>query len=148
MAAAKRQPARSDPRPRHHDGAANWTRLQDQDSEKHYVYVSLGDIDALAEYPAIGYEREVLTEGGVKPSKGATCKMGEPIEMRGHVLMSISMEEKRRIDQEGPDGNSGWAYADRIDERILDKRGAVRDTLRGLHGYYEMEHNVRPVERL
>lgn len=140
---------RSDPRPRPHDGAASWTRLRNQDPSKHYVYVSLGDPDALAQYEYLGYERELLDADGVQPAVGKTCKPGDVIEMRGHVLMSISREDRARIDQEGPDGQTGWALADRIENAILDKRGAIKDTMRGLHGrYVGMEHDVQGLERL
>lgn len=132
MPAAKLpRPLRKDPKPRHLDGSAVWSRLVDRKDDRHYVYVNKGDPDALATYEAAGYDVEVLKEGGVRPAGGRTCQIGAPIEMRGLVLHSCSMERKRQIELEGIDGDSGQLEADRIEEHIVDRRGF--DPLRGMH---------------
>jgi hypothetical protein len=134
-AAAKvTKPLRKDPKPRHLDGSAVWGLLKNRDPDKHYVYVNKGDAESFATYDAAGYEIETLTQMGVRPAGGKTGKLGEAIEVRGMVLMSISKDRFNEIEQFGVDGNSGQSEADRLEQMILDRRGF--DPLRGQHQRY------------
>ncbi len=129
--AAKLPPLRRDPKPRQLNGSAIWAQLRDRDADKHYVYVNKSDADAMAHYDAAGYEVEYLREGGVRPAGGKTVKLGEPIEMRGMQLMSVTAERAAQIELEGVDGDSGQLEADRVENMIIDRRGY--DPLRGMH---------------
>ncbi len=133
---------RKDPRPRSHDGANTGSRLVNKRPDRHYVLVS-PDAETLGEYRARGFKVEVAEEGGVRFGV-QTTKFGETLEYKSQVLMSLSLEEKAELDQHGEEGDTGWALADRVENAILDKRQAIRDTMRGLHGrYVGMEHDVR-----
>lgn len=134
MPAASKVKPRKDPKPRHLDGSAIWARLKNADPDRHYVYVNKGDPDAMAHYDAAGYEVVTLEPGGVCPAGGKTVRNGEPIEMRGLVLMSVSKERQAQIELEGADGNAGQAEADRIEQLIVDRRGF--DPLRGMHSRF------------
>lgn len=126
---------RQDPPSRPTDGAAAWAQLRKPaGDDQHYVYVYEGDPEHGPDYyKAIGYHPVEYEKGGVRPMAGKTGNSGDQIEMRGHVLMACSKERRAEIEQFGPDGVSGQALADAIDNRILDDRGGI-DHLRGLGG--------------
>ena len=127
-------PFRKDPKPRHLDGSAVWSRLKNEDPNKRYVFVNKGDVEALAEYECAGYEVEVLTEHGVRPMGGRTGKVGEPVEVRGMILHSVSRGRFDEIQMHGMNGNAGQTEADRIEQQIVAKRGF--DPLRGMHSSF------------
>lgn len=140
---------RKDPRPRHLNGSSIWARLKNKDPDKRYVFVSKSDIDAVSHYETAGYEVEVLTAQGVAPMGGKTCQLGDPIEVRGMVLYSVSEERFAEIELMGADGNGGQLEADRIEAMIVDRTGY--DPLRGLHhgGVMRVENQTqRPEQEL
>ncbi len=112
------------------NGSAVWAHLQRRDPSKFYVYVNKADPEAVANYEHLGYEVEVLTKDGVRPVGGRTVQEGQPIEVRGLILYSISMEKHAEIELHGPDGDTGQAGADEIEARIVDRNGRM-DPLRG-----------------
>jgi len=135
---------RKDPRGRTHDGANTGNKLLNRRPDMYYVAVSK-DGEAIGQYEGMGYAIERYEEGGPRFSL-RTVKIGEPIEYRGTVLMSIAQETKDWIDQYGDDGESGWAMADKLEDKILDKSGAQKDLMRGLHGgYVKVIHEVEPL---
>lgn len=135
---------RRDPRPRTHDGANKGVGLINARPDRHYVGVDQHG-GAVGDYQARGYEIEVAEEAGVRWSR-RTCKLGEPLEYMGHVLMSIDIEEYQDIVQHGEHGEGGQKMADQIEAAILDKSGAQRDLMRGLNGgYIRMEHKIEPL---
>ena len=143
----KKPVPRKDPRPRTHDGANTGVKLINRDPAMWYVGVAKGD--AIEEYLNRGYDFVREEEGGVRFSVGKTSKNGEPIEYKGHVLMAISLEAKAYIDEYGEDGETGWAEASKLEEAIVDKRGAQRDLMRGLHGgYVRLQHEVQDLTTL
>jgi hypothetical protein len=121
---------RRDPRPRHINGSAIWSMLTNRDPGKFYVYVNKGDPEALANYEWQGYEVEVLRKDGVRPVGGRTVTEGQPIEVRGMILHSISLERHAELELHGSDGESGQSGADEIESRIIDRSGRM-DPLRG-----------------
>lgn len=142
---AKKSVPRKDPRGRTHDGANTGVKLINRNPDRVYVGAAQGT-GAVDEYLGRGYEIERYEEGGVRFSV-KTAKPGDAIEYKGHVLMSISKEARDYIDQYGEDGESGWAEADKVEAKIIDKRGAQRDLMRGLHGgYVGVEHDVGALE--
>lgn len=151
MAAATRlsknpNPFRKDPKPRHLDGSAAWAKLKNQDPDKHYVFVNKGDLDAMSFYDSVGFDVEVLKENGVRPMGGRTGKIGDPIEVRGMILHSISKERQAEIEMHGADGDSGQADADRIEQDIIDRRGF--DPLRGMHSrFIHLTKEIQAPER-
>lgn len=137
MSAAKRvEPQkRKDPRNRHLDGSATaWTQVINRDPNRHYVLVSVGADEGPDWYESIGYQVDVYGgEKGLKLKGGKVNKtVGEPIEVRGHLLMSCSMERKEEIDRYGADGDSGQEHADEIERRLSLNKSRGRDALRGL----------------
>lgn len=131
MSAAKLPPRKDPVERRTLNGSAIWSHLIDRDETREYVYVNQGDPDAMAHYDAVGYVVETLRPGGVRPAGGRVCKPGEPIVMRGLVLMSISKAEKNRIELEGADGDSGQLMADRIEKQLITQE-LGRDLQRGI----------------
>jgi len=135
---------RSDPRPRTHDGANKGVGLSNARPDRHYVGVDQHG-NAVSDYESRGYEVEIAEEAGVRWNR-RTCKLGEPLEYMGHVLMSIDINEHKRIEREGDHGDGGQELADRIESAILDKSGAQRDLMRGLSGgYVRLENDVKPM---
>lgn len=135
MPAAKLPPRKDPAERRSLNGSAIWSQLIGRKEDRHYVYVNQGDPDAMAEYDSLGYEVEILTEGGVRPMGGRVCKLGEPIVMRGLVLMSIDKAEYARIEMEGADGTGGQLHADRIEQSLITQQ-LGRDTQRGIKDPY------------
>lgn len=140
QAAAKKSDLRSDPKPRHIDGATPWTRLKNRDKNRHYVlanennngeydvgyYLCLAEgLADLGVGPKDGYVVESQREGGPVFVAGSTSrKTGDPIRFRGMVLMSCPMAFKELIDQVGEDGTGGRQAADERD-KLTNRRGAV-----------------------
>lgn len=120
---------RKDPSPRWADGAAPYTRLQNADPQKRYVFVYKPQIE---EYEWLGYEMERRKEGGVKLTIGNKgSSIGDAIEVRGHVLMSIAAEKFEAIKRNGHGGGAlGEKHFDELEKVIL-KEGSV-DPLRGM----------------
>ena len=148
---AEQTERRRDPqkRPPHFDGSADWTRLKNKDPERRYVGIYLSDEDALRRYEGMGYEPCVNTKGGVTWAFGNVAE-GAPLERRGYAIYSISKKRHDEIERFGPDGQSGQAWADEIENRIIDKRKGVLDLLRGSRAgsqYIRAEHNVGELER-
>ena len=83
-------------------------------------------------YESLGYKPVVYEQDGVRPLAGVTCKPGEPIRFRDNVLMCIPIADRERIEQEGPDGNSGQRLTEEFESIMLEKGGM--DLLRGMRG--------------
>lgn len=135
MAAAKRKrPPRKDPRPRHIDGVAPWTRLEGKDPGRRYVWVTMSDEEVVSDYESMGYRVEKASKDGVRPGAGKTCRIGETITMRGMQLMSIGLEEYEQIVEYGPDGNTGQDYLDKVEARLTAQKSAAvrRELMEGL----------------
>ena len=131
---------RKDPVRRHADGAHNVATLRGADPKRKYVLVNLSDLDALGTYEENGYVREVSSPDGVRLfGMRTTVKPGEVITFRGHVLMSIDKKSADEIRLRGAPGmGQGTEPWDRLEKRLLDKRGAARDMLRGIGGARHM----------
>jgi hypothetical protein len=127
---------RRDPKNRHIDASSNsWAAVRNRDPGKHYVLVSnAADDQGPDYYESMGYEVEVYGgANGVSLRGGRSTKeLGSPIEMRGHTLMSCSLERKAEIDQYGADGDAGQELADEVEQRLSLNKGRGRDALRGL----------------
>lgn len=104
--------------------------LTNRSPGKFYVYVNKGDPEAIAQYEWLGYEVEILTKDGVRPVGGRTGQEGQPIEVRGMILHSISHERHAEIELHGSDGDSGQVGADEVESQIIDRTGRM-DPLRG-----------------
>lgn len=84
-------------------------------------------------YQSLGYVVEEARAGGPSLTAGVTSQEGQPIQVRGHILMSCSDQRRLEIEQYGPDGDSGQEQADVVEDAIVD-RSRGRDHLRGLQG--------------
>lgn len=129
-------PVRKDPKPRVYNGEVRGPKLLNRDPKKAYVYVNPADPDAYGLYQSMGYEVERQTEAGVKLAIGATSKNGEAIAYQGQILMSVSLERKAEIDQFGPEGDTGTAWADQLESRFVDKDRLAGDLMRGVNSRY------------
>ena len=131
-AAAKRVPPRRrrDPKPRLIDGMRGWGDLDNKRPDKKYILANEEDQHMGRRfYESIGYMVELAEKGGVRFANGVTVKEGEPLVTRGHVLMSIDLEEAESIDYYGLDGKTGQKRLDEIDAMLLKK--GIHDPLRG-----------------
>lgn len=131
---------RKDPVRRHADGAHNVATLKGADPRRKYVLVNLSDTDALGTYEENGYTREVSSQDGPRLfGMRTTIKPGEVITYRGHVLMSIDKKTADDIRLRGAPGmGRGTEPWDALEKRLLDRRGATRDMLRGIGGARHM----------
>jgi hypothetical protein len=76
--------------------------------------------------------------GGV----GATCKSGDPIEYRGHVLMDINKEDVQKVYE------AGQKRIDKIEDRIIDKDRGPLDPARGMRSrYFHVTNETKKNER-
>ncbi|MDX2253285.1 MAG: hypothetical protein NW202_13450 [Nitrospira sp.] len=122
------------PRPRRYEGAYDGAKVRNADPTRHYVLVYTPQVD---EYAENDYMIELVREGGPMVGAGVTAKAGEPVQYRGHILMSISKESLRdQVINGSLDGHAfGQKWADAMEERILQKDGG-NDPLRGIGGSY------------
>lgn len=142
--------SRRDPRARHTDGVLPYMRLANKDPNKHYVLAYANDRTTGVEYyEAIGYTIETYRgEQGVHfPAQRRSAKLQEPIENRGHYLMSIPLKDYEEIQQYGPEGGRGQDYVDQLEHQIVDTgKALVADGLRGLssrrinNDYYSVQN--------
>jgi hypothetical protein len=120
---------RVDPVLRQIDFFSQGIELINPDPSKAYVLAYKGDsICGRSYYQALGYEIELHSETGVRLRAGSTGQTGEEMEWMGHVLMSCSKERKAQMDA------AGKAWANRIEERIVDRKKGMQDLLRGIPG--------------
>ncbi len=144
MAAAR--PVRKDAKTRSIPTINN-SGLVNRDPGKYYVAANRST-GAVEEYEYMGYAIEYFSETGVKFAAGKTVKVGEPLEYRGHVLMSILSEEREHIERFGIDGESGTHEADALEERIVDKAGVQNDLMRGMRSrYVRAESEIQPLQK-
>lgn len=84
---------RKDPRPRPIGGSVSF-ELAGHDPERfHYVGVFRGDEDAMMTYELKGYRPVEYKKDGVRVRGLSTCREGEFLEYKGHVVMQLPMEE-------------------------------------------------------
>jgi hypothetical protein len=148
--AVTRPTRRKDPAVRHHDGGSTWAKVLNKKEDRHYVLVNMNSSDmGPGYYKEIGYRVEVADKDGPRLAGGTTVKDGEEITMRGMLLMSCDMERYREIQRSGPDGNTGWDDAERVERKIIDKERGGIDKLRGLHGrrYFDVRNETTRAER-
>ncbi len=135
----------SHPVARHTDGLKGRDLLSGKDPERHYVFASRADVHMGENYyTELGYVVERAPMGdapGVRLWRGKTSKPGEPIENQGHVLMSISLEERHKLIVEGDGDSIGQSGIDAIERRIINKERHTVDGLRGVGGYIHIAEN-------
>lgn len=139
---------RSDPRPRHIDGAGPWNKLVNPDPDKKYVLVNQSDITfGVSYYTSLGYDPVEYKEGSTCMAAGKTCRPGENVEDRGNLLMCIDKEKHELIVQYGPDGMSGQDAIDEKEREMIKNRGGL-DGMRGLSDslgrYADIENETGP----
>jgi hypothetical protein len=107
-------PPRRDPPRRHIDGTAPWARLKSLRTQRaiaggidsdgnHYVLVYENSPDSQADYSYKGYQTCFWGQCDIVPLGGKSGKPGEPITVRGHLLMMCPAETYQSIVQEGQD---------------------------------------------
>lgn len=83
---------RKDPRPRPIGGSVQFDVVA-RDPRFHYVGVFRGDDNAWADYQFKGYQPVEFQPGGPRIRGCVTCKPGEQVEYKGHVLMALPKDE-------------------------------------------------------
>jgi hypothetical protein len=123
-------------------------------SDRHYVQVyKAAKEQGIAYYQDLGYTIErhgadapQLRGKNVNSDGSERHKSGDAIEYMDNVLMSIPMEDYERLQKEGPYGDSGQEWADKLEAQIIDKRG-VEDPMRGMRGgnrgYFDFRNSTR-----
>jgi hypothetical protein len=122
---------RIDPKPRHVIGTRE-VRVEGKRPDRHYVLVYKAAVEGgIDDYAEAGYVVEKYgsqrESGDVEgPTiRGLQAKSGQPIEFRGHVLMSISLEDAKALIA------AEQAEADLVEKSIITQRAGT-DPLRGL----------------
>lgn len=118
---------RADPKPRHVVGSKE-ANVLGRRPDRHYVLAHKG-VGGLDEYLELGYEIERYSKepekDGCRIAGVKRAKPGEPIEWRGHVLVSAPLAEiKARVAEE-------QEKFDVIEKQIVTQRRGI-DPLRGL----------------
>jgi hypothetical protein len=105
-------------RPPHESGHSG--ALINADPSKKYVMASKANgVDFNFEYyESMGYTIECAVKGGVKIHLGSPAVEGKPLEWRGMVLLSCSLERANEIFQNGPTGNTGQEYFNKLMHKI------------------------------
>lgn len=99
------QVERKDPSPRFADGADYGTHLKHSDPTRKYVLINPNDQAMGIEfYEELGYTIERSRPQGPKFFAGKTCKDGDVITFRGHVLMSIDKKTHEELRENGAPG--------------------------------------------
>ena len=117
----RKRAKREDPPPRPVEQTANRGFLEGGDPNKHYVWVSEVNDPTInvAYYRHLGYQIAQYDPSEARPTLGyQEFKQGDPIKSMGMVLMELPLERKAKLDQVGPDGQGGWAKAQRIQDAI------------------------------
>jgi hypothetical protein len=109
-------------------------QLEKADPKKKYVMVSKKAEDDLSYvyYKSIGFDFEKKTKDGVRIFQGTDVKEGDPLEWRGLVLMSCSLERAHEIFMHGPSGSTGQVYQDKVMQKIKQGRLEKRVDVDGL----------------
>lgn len=125
---------RRDPPTRAPDGHQPWGRIKNPLPGYHYVAVDPGNsFHGVALYEAYGYEQVLRTEGGERFVMDGKGDNGSVIAQHHQILMRIPLGDPRDP-QPGTKAfldAPGQAEADAMEQRIIQKRGAV-DGLRGI----------------
>lgn len=125
---------RNDPAPRHIDGSVGWTKVKNEDPNKKYCWVFMGNSDQGVDYYSnLGWTPVKREKGNASSAKGITGKTGDVQVMMGHMLMSIPKDVHQEIYDYGEDGSTGQALADRREDMMIDAKNA-NDDFRGLSG--------------
>lgn len=142
---AARAARRKNPRNRPVEANARWAQVSNKDPNRWYILARVNDPEyGAGMYLSLGYKVETMEKGGPRLS-GATVRDGEELRVRELVLMSISLDEKRRIDQEGIDGMTGQQAADEVEQRMLRSDGV--DPMRGIGRGLSVEADPSPPTR-
>lgn len=118
---------RKDPKPRHVIGSKE-AKVLGKRPDRHYVLAHRG-AGGEEDYREAGYEVERYAskiEDGCRVAGEKRAKAGDAITFRGHVLMSIDIEDAKARAAEAQ------AEADEIEKQIIRQRRGV-DGLRGLN---------------
>jgi hypothetical protein len=115
-------PVRSDPIDRRIDGSTGWDRLIHRDPNKHYVLVMKTNQDFGPDlYESLGYNMERWSgqPDGLNIQGGKISrKKGDLLEVRGQVVMSIPLEQWKRLQEVGEDGQGGQILAAQLEKQI------------------------------
>jgi|SRR5690349_12826501 hypothetical protein len=137
-------------RPTHeagHDG-----QLIRPDPEKKYVLApkDVQHPQSFEYYISIGYELEHATPDGVRIRLGEPVVQGNPLAWRGNFLLSCSKQRSDEIFLNGPTGNTGQAYYDKLMSKIkrnqLEKPVHVSGMSESVD-ISELEQNPAPIFR-
>jgi len=98
-------------------------------------------------YLSHGYRLEEATPEGVRIRLGEPVVVGQPLAWRGNFLLSCSLERAREIFLQGPSGNTGQEYYDKLMHKI--KGNSLENPVQvpGLqmqHDIGELEQNPAP----
>lgn len=139
MAKAQKKSVRIDPPQRPIDGGIPYFNVKDKNPDREYIWVykAAGQDFNVEHYEYLGWEIECYRADGPRPAIMTVGKVeklnGQPIEVRGNVLMSIAKERHEEIVEHGDDGISGQKAADVMERRLLDRTKHVKDAMRGIN---------------
>jgi hypothetical protein len=97
----------------------------------HYVWVDKArERHGVEYYEMLGY-KAVSPDDGVLVSGRFKTRDNE-ITYLGNVLMCISREDHRELEQYGPNGDTGLALATKMEKQFVGRKNLGRDMFRGL----------------
>jgi len=107
-------------------------QLINEDPTKSYIWVYKGAREHGVEYyqDYLGYLPVQAEAGGVRSRVGSQKKTGEFIEAMGHILMWVSKERAKEIEEVGADGQGGQVWADELEKRMYNSKAARADLAR------------------
>lgn len=115
-------------------------QLINADPEKKYVWAPIDERNPFswAFYESMGYQPEMVQKDGkLKVVLGSKPVVGKIHEWGGMYLMSCSKEHADKLFMEGPTGNTGQQYQDRIMATIKQGNLERRERISGLQEVME-----------
>lgn len=118
---------RKDPRPRPTNGLQSYNDVINPKKGYRYVLAAVDDErSGLNHYEfVLGYERVIFDEKNPNCTRlrAGRWKHGEPVMMGMQMLMELAPDKAESLDEYGYNGQTGQAFADKIEEQILGRGG-------------------------
>ena len=122
------------------------TKLIGGNPERKYKLVDkAASMNGVSQHEQRGWEIVLQAKDAPQLQVGTGARAGEPVELDGHILMSLPKEEWQRVEEEGQYGERGQALLDEIDAQITDPHGGADTGLRS-NRYAAVINETKPTQ--
>lgn len=107
------------------------TKLVQANPDLKYKLVDKAAVmNGVTQHEQRGWSIVLQSKDGPQLQVGTGARPSEPVELDGHILMSLPKEEWLRVEREGQFGERGQDLLDEIDAQITDPHGGADTGLR------------------